>query len=118
MKNVNLKKDDYKKKENFNKFIKRFPVIISTAYSIIGSLGIGNIVDYLIIDEASQLEIVPGILGLACAKNVIIVGDRKQLTHIPIDNEIVCPEENYNYSENSILESFHKVFKGKFRYPS
>lgn len=111
LKNVDLKKDDYKK--NFNEFTKRFPVIISTAYSIIGSLGIGNSVDYLIIDEASQLEIVPGILGLACAKNVIIVGDRKQLPHIPIDNEIVCPEENYNYNKNSMLESFHKVFNGK-----
>lgn len=113
LKNGNFKKDDYKKKGNFNEFTKRFPVIISTAYSIIGSLGIGNIVDYLIIDEASQLEIVPGILGLACAKNVIIVGDRKQLPHIPIDNGIVCPEENYNYNKNSILESFHKVFNGK-----
>ena len=38
--------------------------------------------DYLIIDEASQVDIATGALALSCAKNVVIVGDLKQLPNI------------------------------------
>lgn len=111
---TNLKDGDFNKKNykfKLNEFLNRFPIIISTAYSIIGSIGSGNIVDYLIIAEASQLEIVPGMLAFGVARNAIIVGDRKQLAHIPIENKIVCPNEKYDYDKNSILDSVHKVFK-------
>ncbi|EEZ2005298.1 DUF2075 domain-containing protein, partial [Escherichia coli] len=54
-------------RDEFNRFIKRFPVIGSSTHSIINSIGKGALLDYVIIDEASQQDIVPGILGLGCA---------------------------------------------------
>ncbi|EFK0418721.1 AAA family ATPase, partial [Escherichia coli] len=51
-------------RDEFNRFIKRFPVIGSSTHSIINSIGKGALLDYVIIDEASQQDIVPGILGL------------------------------------------------------
>uniref|UniRef100_UPI001FCE35D2 DEAD/DEAH box helicase n=1 Tax=Escherichia coli TaxID=562 RepID=UPI001FCE35D2 len=71
-------------RDEFDRFIKRFPIIGSSTHSIINSIGKGALLDYVIIDEASQQDIVPGILGLGCARNVIVVGDRKQLPHVPV----------------------------------
>ncbi|MFU0988194.1 helicase, partial [Escherichia coli] len=55
-------------RDEFDHFIKRFPVIGSSTHSIINSIGKGALLDYVIIDEASQQDIVPGILGLGCAR--------------------------------------------------
>lgn len=38
--------------------------------------------DYIIMDEASQVDIVTGSLALSCAKNAIIVGDMMQLPNV------------------------------------
>lgn len=100
--------ENYKK--NFTSFIKRFPVIGSSTHSIVNSIADGAILDYIIIDEASQQDIIPGILSLGCAKNIIIVGDRKQLPHIPEKTEIIAPIENYDCEKNSLLDSFVKIF--------
>lgn len=102
---------DYRR--NFDSFLKFYPVIGSSTYSIIRSIGKGALLDYVIIDEASQQDIVPGILGLGCAKNVIIVGDRKQLPHIPIASKISCPDEMYDCTRYSLLDSFVRIFKNK-----
>jgi len=87
-KNMKIKKNDfkkhtYKKASTFNEFQKKYPIVLSTAHSLINSVPEGYLFDYLIIDEASQLELVPGILALGCARNVVIVGDKQQLAHIP-----------------------------------
>ncbi|ELM3735979.1 DUF2726 domain-containing protein [Edwardsiella piscicida] len=97
-------------KDNFNQFIKRFPIIGSSTHSIINSLGNGAILDYVIIDEASQQDIVPGILGLGCARNVIVVGDRKQLPHVPVFSSSIPPTEYYNCVTNSLLDSLCILF--------
>ncbi|WP_430617716.1 hypothetical protein IGI86_000497 [Enterococcus sp. AZ188] len=107
--NVNFTVDNYRK--DFSNFIKRFPVIGSSTHSIINSIADGAILDYIIIDEASQQDIVPGILSLGCAKNIIVVGDRKQLPHIPEKTEIVSPSEYYDCTKYSLLDSFVKLFK-------
>ena len=39
-------------------------------------------IDYLIMDEASQVDIAAGALALSCAKNAVIVGDLKQLPNV------------------------------------
>lgn len=106
----NFTADNYRK--NFSKFIERFPVIGSSTHSIINSIADGAILDYIIIDEASQQDIVPGILSLGCAKNIIVVGDRKQLPHIPEETEIVAPSKYYDCSKYSLLDSFVELFKG------
>jgi len=104
---------NYKNRKSFNEFIKRFPVIGSSTHSIVNSIADGALLDYLIIDEASQQDIIPGILSLGCAKNIIIVGDRKQLPHIPEKSDIECPSEYYNCIKYSLLDSFAEIFKEK-----
>ena len=99
--------------QRFAEFTKRFPIIGSSTHSIINSLGQGALIDYLIIDEASQQDIIPGILGLGCAKNVIIVGDRKQLPHVPTKLDIKPPHEYYNCEKYSLLDSFIGLFQDK-----
>ncbi len=102
--------ENYRK--NFDKFVKRFPIIGSGTHSIINSIGSGVILDYVIIDEASQQDIVPGILALGCARNLIIVGDRKQLPHIPANLGIASPSvEFYDCEKYSLLDSCVGIFK-------
>lgn len=59
-----------------------YPVILSTTFSSGNSLGAKVMYDYLIMDEASQVDIATGALALACARNVVIVGDTKQLPNV------------------------------------
>lgn len=106
--------NNYKKtNEDFRSFLDRFPVIVSTAYSALSSIKSGFILDYLIIDEASQLEIIPGILAMGCVRNLIIVGDRNQLSHIPLENNLNIEDERYDYTKNSMLDSVIKVFNSE-----
>jgi len=97
---------------NFDAFVKRFPIIGSSTHSIVNSLSNGAMLDYVIIDEASLQDIVPGILGLGCARNLIIVGDRKQLPHIPVNTGKVAPSEHYDCDKYSLLDSCVAVFAG------
>lgn len=62
--------------------LKEYPVILSTTFSSTSNLNTKVIYDYLIIDEASQVDLATGALALSCAKNVVIVGDTKQLPNI------------------------------------
>lgn len=97
-------------KRKFDEFVKRYPIISSSTHSIINSLEGGALLDYVIIDEASQQDIVPGILALGCAKNLIIVGDRKQLAHIPAKLGITAPMDHYDCETHSLLDSCVSVF--------
>lgn len=97
-------------RHNFADFVRRYPVISSSTHSIVKSIKPGALVDYAIIDEASQQDIVPGVLALACARNLIIVGDRKQLPHIPAKLDIAAPFEFYDCDRYSLLDSCIGVF--------
>ncbi len=113
--------DNYFYKENFKDFIFEYPIILSTTHAISHSKNRDFKFDYLIIDEASQVELIPGIIALSTAKNVIVVGDKKQLSHIPEEkikkSEYKKLSEQYNvsyeydYYENSLLDSFDYIFK-------
>ena len=52
-----------------------YPVILSTTFSSRNSLNTGVVYDYLIMDEASQVDVATGALALSCARNAVIVGD-------------------------------------------
>ncbi|MED2977852.1 AAA domain-containing protein [Bacillus swezeyi] len=111
---VHFDQKNYKRSSNFNIFKRRFPIVLSTAFSLMDSIPSGYLFDYLIIDEASQLELVPGILALSCAKKVIIVGDTKQLPHIPdqkISSGMMGIEPCFDYAKHSMLHSILEVFK-------
>jgi RecA/RadA recombinase len=97
-------------RRQFDAFLKRFPIIGSSSHSIVNSIGNGAMLDYLIIDEASQQDIIPGILGLGCARNVIIVGDRQQLPHVPTVMSITPPGEVYDCDKYSLLDSVIQRF--------
>lgn len=100
--------EDYRTR--FDDFLKRYPIIGSSTHSIVNSIEKGAILDYVIIDEASQQDIVPGILALGCARNLIIVGDRKQLPHIPANLGIASPAQFYDCDKYSLLDSCIGVF--------
>ena len=77
-------------------FNQEYPVMLSTTYSIKGTLSIEHVYDYLIIDEASQADLATGVLAFSCAKNVIIVGDLKQLPNVLAEEDIQAADEIWN----------------------
>ena len=106
---IQFKSETYR--DDFDNFIKRFPVIGSSTHSIINSIANGALLDYVIIDEASQQDIVPGILGLGCARNVVVVGDRKQLPHVPTMLPVAPPADHYDCVKYSLLDSLCLLFR-------
>lgn len=114
----NISKSNYR--YNFNNFTERFPIIFSTTHSLRKTSGIDFLYDYLIIDESSQVDILSGILALSCAKNVVLVGDLKQLPPV-VKTDIAKTSKNifckfqipdyWEYSQNSLLDVFTKRFK-------
>ncbi|AHG20733.1 helicase [Chania multitudinisentens RB-25] len=98
-------------RQQFDAFVQRFPILGSGTHSIVNSIAPGAILDYVIIDEASQQDIVPGILALGCARNLIVVGDNRQLAHIPVALGLQAPTEAYDCERYSLLDSCISVFK-------
>lgn len=125
--NNNAKKtfnNDYSSKDyylyNFQDFIKMHPIILSTVHSLKNCSGNDFLYDYIIIDEASQTDLVAAGVALSCARNVIVVGDLKQLSHIVPENikKKICHLSNaykinpcYDYIENNILSCVKKLYK-------
>ena len=106
-------------KNNFLEFIDEYPVLLSTTHSLIPSADHGYVFDYLIIDEASQTDLLSSVLSLYCARNAIIVGDSKQLPQIEnkfledkndILKKLYNISSEYDYFGNNILSSMGKVF--------
>ncbi|AZO94550.1 AAA domain-containing protein [Halocella sp. SP3-1] len=115
-KKINLNIHTYKK--NFNEFINNFPVILSTTHSLRNCIPENYLFDYMIIDESSQVDLLSGALALSCCKNVIIVGDMRQLPQI-VDDSIQDKiknykiEDTYNYFKHNILSSMYFLYKEK-----
>ncbi|MBJ8338285.1 AAA family ATPase [Antrihabitans sp. YC3-6] len=106
---VEYKADDYK--HRFAQFSKAHPVILSTCHSLANSIGSGKLLDYLIIDEASQVNLLAAGLALASARNVIVVGDERQLPHI-VDQTVAAtpPYSAYDYVRHNILSSLLELY--------
>jgi len=103
-------------KEPYN-VLAEYPVILSTTFSSRNSLNSDVVYDYLIMDEASQVDIATGALALSCARNVVIVGDTKQLPNVVTDDikakakaifDRFNVSEGYQYT-NSFLQSILDV---------
>ena len=80
--------------------LKEYPIVLSTTYSARTSLNLADVeYDYVIMDEASQVDIATGALALSCAHNAVIVGDLKQLPNV-VDSKDVQKADlirtNYN----------------------
>lgn len=103
----NYSADNYR--QQFRTFVSGYPVILSTCHSLQRSLPEGYLLDYLIIDEASQVDLLAAGLALTCARNVIVVGDLRQLPHIPepgaARKAMPAPTPDCDYERHSILSS-------------
>lgn len=102
----------------FSKFIKSYPILLSTTHALRRSIPQNYLLDYVIIDESSQVDLITGILAFSCCRNVIIVGDLKQLPQITnekIKDKITMqpPGSEFNYFSNSILSSVMAVYGEK-----
>ena len=99
-------------------FLSEYPVLLSTTFSARNCFK--NIIyDYVIVDEASQVDLTCGVLAMSCAKNIVIVGDLKQLPNVvtPSDKDKLreignrlAVEEKYRCETNSLLSSACEVF--------
>ena len=72
---------------NSQKFLTEYPVVMSTTFSSATCLSDSVMYDYVIMDEASQVDVATGALSLCHSRNAVIVGDSKQLTNV-IENDI------------------------------
>jgi len=95
--------------------LSEYPIVLSTTFSARTSLNARKVeYDYVIIDEASQVDISTGSLALSCAKHAVIVGDLKQLPNV-VDNdtrkkadlirEKYKLDEAYDFANKSFLQS-------------
>ena len=105
---LNFTQKDYKKR--FSEFIKRYPIITSTAISFMTSIKSEYIFDYVIIDESSQVTIPLTIPLLNKCKNIVIVGDDKQLPPIEKFNTECQLDEIFDSNKQSLITSFMKMF--------
>ena len=101
------------------KFIQDYPVVLSTTYSLRASLANNFVYDYVIVDEASQVDVATGALALSCAKKTVIVGDMKQLPNVVNEEQKQKTDrvfekyglsEPYRYSNHSLLSSVLSLF--------
>ncbi|MDR2719267.1 MAG: DUF2726 domain-containing protein [Nitrososphaerota archaeon] len=104
---------------NSTNFIKNYPVILSTTYSLRNSLSRHVLYDYVIIDESSQVDLCTGALALSCARKAVVVGDLKQLPNVvdsstatitdTIFAEFALPD-TYRYKKHSLLSAVIELF--------
>ena len=102
-------------------FSAEYPVILSTTYAIKGTLSTDFLYDYLIVDEASQVDLATGVLAFSCARNIVIVGDQKQLPNVLTREDIQIAEaiwnrrpfdERYHFATHSMLASATEIWPG------
>lgn len=105
-----------RRSENFNS---EYPVILSTTYSIKGTLSGEHLYDYLIVDEASQVDLATAVLAFSCARNIIIVGDQGQLPNVLTSDDIRTADaiwdkyeldERYRFTTHSMLASATEIW--------
>lgn len=107
-------------KPRTEEFLKEYPVVLSTTYSAKSCISKDMVFDYVIMDEASQVDIKTGALALSCAMNAVIVGDDKQLPNVVSREEAQALSaiqttysvaDRYNAVTHSFLQSCAEVFK-------
>ena len=101
-------------KDKFKDFTYRYPVTLSTTHSLLRNCPDNFLYDLVIIDEASQSDILTSLITMNVARSMVIIGDDKQLSQI--DNQEIYDFSDklaehyqipkyYQYKNNSILES-------------
>ena len=108
---------------NPQEFVNEYPIVLSTTYSSRKNLGTHQNrynFDYVIMDEASQVDVATGAVALSIAKNAVIVGDRQQLPNVITEldkrkTEIIFNKfhinSNYDFSKYSFLSSVCNIIQ-------
>jgi len=94
--------------------LREYPVVLTTCHSIRSNLAEGTLLDWLIIDEATLTDVLSAALALSRARNVVVVGDLKQLAPV-LDKKWAKalpapPDPAYDVGELSILESVKELY--------
>lgn len=99
--------ESYRQSRTFQAFGQDYPVLLSTCHSLRDSVPAGHLLDYLVIDEASQVDLLAAGAAMSCARNLVVVGDLKQLPHIASDasRDVAAPIAAYDCQRHSILSS-------------
>lgn len=107
-------------KPRTEEFLKEYPVVLSTTYSAKSCISKDMVFDYVIMDEASQVDIKTGALALSCAMNAVIVGDDKQLPNVVSREEELAlkaiqttyqVDDRYNAVTHSFLQSCVEIIR-------
>lgn len=106
-------------KPQTEEFLQEYPIVLSTTYSAKACISKDMVFDYVIMDEASQVDIKTGALALSCAMNAVIVGDDKQLPNVVSHEEeqaLKAIQSTYNIDDkyqattHSFLQSCTEIF--------
>lgn len=100
-------------------FLSDYPVVTSTTFSATTNINPLIPFDYLIMDEASQVDVSAGALALNSAASAVIVGDPKQLPNVVTANDATYADKvfsdsglpvSYRFVANSFLDSIIALF--------
>ena len=88
--------------------LRTYPVVASTCFSIRHNLAEDTLLDWIIIDEASQVLLPEGMAALSKARNAVIVGDARQIG--PIfqgwdESKRQPPAKRFDVRKVSLLDS-------------
>ena len=88
--------------------LRTYPVVASTCFSIRHNLAEDTLLDWIIIDEASQVLLPEGMAALSKARNAVIVGDARQIG--PIfqgwdESKRQPPAKRFDVRSMSLLDS-------------
>ena len=103
--------DSYRRGDTFSDFMKDYPALLSTCHSLRDSIAAGFLLDYLIIDEASQVNLLLAGLAMSCARHVVVVGDHRQLPPVPVGapDGLMPPMPAYDCQRN-LLASLSELY--------
>lgn len=112
-----LKSDSAKFSDIKKEILETYPVILTTIDSVASNVGYRKY-DVVIVDEASQANIISILPTLNTAEQIVVVGDSKQLSHI-VDNELkeydrqlselYGIDNDYSFSNTNFLDSIMHV---------
>ena len=103
-------------RNNSTDFVRDYPVVLSTTYSSRNTFSDDFRFDYIIMDEASQIDVVTG--TLSSAKYSVVIGDERQLPNVIPDKvkkqadsifKNYSLDSGYSFSLNSFLSSIKKI---------
>ena len=107
---------------NSSAVLKEYPIVLSTTFSARTSLNLADVTyDYVIMDEAAQVDIATGALALSCAHNAVIVGDLKQLPNVVNPENMQSADlirtnyniaDAYDFAHKSFLQSMVEAIPG------